>query len=275
MRLPVPHLIMSRPEYFRVAYEINPWMRISHQPNLKKSARQWQELLKVLTRDAKVKVSLVPPVTSCPDLVFTANAGFISGREILASRFRYAERRKEEPHFRRWFNRQGYRVRNIPQGIFFEGEGDLLCHGGQLFLGYRFRSESKVHRVISAWLHERVLPLELVDKRFYHLDTCFLPLNANTLLYYPGAFDAYARRVIQSFAPNPVAVTEKEAVKFVLNGVVAGKTLVTNEGFSTKTKRMIRSQGFRLIELDLSEFHKSGGSAKCLTLYAPARRCDR
>lgn len=267
-------LVMSRPDYFKIAYEINPWMRISRQPHLKRSLKQWETLFLTLTKDVKAGVALIPPVRNCPDLVFTANAGFVSGKQFLASRFKYAERRKEEPHFKRWFKARGYRSRTVPRGVFFEGEGDLLYQGGQLFLGCRFRSQSRVHRALSAWLRERVLPLELVDKRFYHLDTCFLPLSRNTLLYYPGAFDPYARKVIQSFIPHPVALSEREAKKFVLNGVVVGKTLVTNEGLSAKTKRIVRREGFRIIELDLSEFHKSGGSAKCLTLYRPARRCE-
>jgi len=267
-------LLMSRPDYFKIAYEINPWMRIARQPDPKKSLKQWEELFRVLTKETKAAVALIPPVRNCPDLVFTANAGFVSGKQFLSSRFRYAERKKEEPHFKRWFREHGYRVRTVPGNIFFEGEGDLLYQGGQLFLGYRFRSQSRAHFAISDWLGERVLPLELVDKRFYHLDTCFLPLSTRMLLYYPGAFDPYSQKVIRTFIPHPVPVTEREAKKFVLNGVVIGKTLVANKGMSAKTKRLVRSEGFRIIELDLSEFHKSGGSAKCLTLYMPSRRCE-
>jgi N-dimethylarginine dimethylaminohydrolase len=42
-----------------------------------------------------------------------------------------------------------------------------------------------------------VLPLELVNPRFYHLDTCFCPLAPGEALYYPDAFDAYGQRVLQ------------------------------------------------------------------------------
>ena len=37
------------------------------------------------------------------------------------------------------------------------------------------------------------LPLELVDPRFYHLDTCFCPVAPGVAIYYPGAFDEYGR----------------------------------------------------------------------------------
>lgn len=264
------HLLMSKPDHFRVAYEINPWMRISRQPDLNRSGHQWEALYRALVKEAHAHVSLVSPVKACPDLVFTANAGVVVDKDFIPSSFRPKQRRGEVPHFKKWFKTHGYRTRMFPSRCFFEGEGDLLRHGTQWFMGYRFRSEWQAHRALAARFRERVLPLELADKRFYHLDTCFLPLDNETLFYYPGAFDRYARKVIQSFVPNPVAVSFAEARKFVLNGVVVGKTLVTNIGFRTKAKRTIRKAGLRLIEVDLSEFHKSGGSAKCLTLYLPA-----
>ena len=43
-----------------------------------------------------------------------------------------------------------------------------------------------------------MLPLELVDPRFYHLDTCFCPLAPGVAIYYPGAFDEYGRSVLQN-----------------------------------------------------------------------------
>lgn len=260
---------MCQPDYFQVAYEINPWMRLTHQPDRARSLAQWNELYRVLKK-AGTRISLISPQSKCPDLVFTANAGVVFRNTFLASRFRFPERGGEEPHFRKWFRDKGYRVRTLPPQHFFEGEGDLLFKGGKGgigFFGWRFRSERRVQPKLESWLARPVVPLELADKRFYHLDTCFLPLDEKTVLYYPGAFTPFSRCVIRDFVPNAVAVTEREAVQFVLNGVVIDRTLVTNSGCSARTKAVIRRCGLRLVELDLSEFHKSGGSAKCLTLY--------
>lgn len=265
------HLLMCRPDHFKVSYEINPWMRITHQPNRKHSIRQWNALYKVLRRETKAQISLLEPLPHCPDLVFTANAGVAVGDEFFLSRFRYPQRGREEPHFKKWFKNNGYKIKTLPQNCFFEGEGDFLFLGNQPFLGFRFRSEAGARPWLEDWLGRRILALELADKRFYHLDTCFLPLNDETLLYYPGAFTPAAQRIIKNYVPNPVPVTIAEALNFVLNGVVIGKTLVANEGCSKKTKAVIRKAGLRLTQVDLSEFHKSGGSAKCLTLYLPAR----
>ena len=75
-----------------------------------------------------------------------------------------------------------------------------------------------------------MLPLELVNPYFYHLDTCFCPLAPGEALYYPDAFDAYGRRVIENHIPHLIAANEAEAHRFGCNAVVVGKTVVLNTG---------------------------------------------
>ncbi len=260
-----PRFLLCPPKHFRVAYEINPWMRLSRQPRSSRARAQWETLVQTLKR-LGARVSLLEPSPICPDLVFTANAGLARGKLFIPSRFRFPERRAEEPVYRRFFRSRGYRIADLPEHSFFEGEGDALLVGERIFLGYRFRSEIRAHQALARILRVEVLSLELADRRFYHLDTCLLPLGPKTVLYYPGAFDAYGRRVIRALIEDPLAVSRAEALKFVCNGIAVGRDVVLNEGLSRAMRRALERRGFRLHELDLSEFHKSGGSAKCLVL---------
>ncbi len=119
------------------------------------------------------------------------------------------------------------------------------------------------------WIGERlgveVLPLELIDPRFYHLDTCFCPLAPDLALYYPGAFDEYGRSVLRDRVPHLIEVAIEEAVSFSCNAVVVGKNVLLNDG-APKLADDLRERGFGVHLLGFSEFIKSGGSAKCLTL---------
>ena len=110
-----------------------------------------------------------------------------------------------------------------------------------------------------------VLPLELVDPRFYHLDTCFCPIDADVAIYYPGAFDDYGRSVLTGQIPRLIEVSAEEAVSFSCNAVVVGKTVVLNDG-APKLARTLEGLGYQPRPLRLTEFIKAGGSAKCLTL---------
>jgi N-dimethylarginine dimethylaminohydrolase len=257
---------MCRPTHYSIAYEINPWMRIERQVNHRAASHQWQALYALLTKTLRVSVKLVRPVHGLPDLVFTANAGLVSGGTFIRSNFRHPERQGEEPVFERYFRQRGFRITRLAGRFNFEGEGDALFFGETLFFGFRFRSDAPAHERLAKLLGCRVLPLELVDRRFYHLDTCFCPLNAETALWFPHAFDRYGRKVIETYVKDPVPVSQADALKFCCNAIVVNRAIVLHRGISQALHKQLTRRGFRVYELDLSEFLKAGGSAKCLVL---------
>jgi N-dimethylarginine dimethylaminohydrolase len=140
----------------------------------------------------------------------------------------------------------------------------LFC-GKSLFAGYRIRSDVQGHQYLGQMLHCQVLPVELVNPYFYHLDTCFCPLAPGVAIYFPGAFDVYGQRVLQAHIPTLIPVIEPDAQRFGCNAVVVGKTVVMNAGCEQLAADLQRA-GYTPIAVELDEFIKSGGSAKCLTL---------
>ena len=258
-------LLMCPPDYFGIEYEINPWMRLGNPTDPKRARAQWRELHRVLTEELGAIVELLTPAPGLPDLVFTANAGYVEGDLFISSSFKYSQRQGETPLFDAWFRSYGYRVDKLGPGCIFEGAGDALPLGDTIFAGYRHRSEICSHQALGEIIGKRVLSLELVDPLFYHLDTCFCPLDADTALYFPAAFDEYAGRALAESVPDLVAVSDASARRFGCNAVVVDKTIVTNTGCDD-LKPLLAGRGYDLRMVELSEFMKSGGSAKCLTL---------
>ncbi|MBI4191688.1 MAG: amidinotransferase [Betaproteobacteria bacterium] len=293
-----PVFLMCRPTHYRIAYEINPWMSLKRQSNHARAVAQWNRLYQLLTRELGVRVRLFPPRPGVPDLVFTANAGLVephrhargtstttfhvgrhpahvkdspapggmTGRTIIRSNFRHPERQLEELIIERYFKRAGFRIVRLSSRYDFEGEGDALWMRDTLLFGFRFRSDEPAHEELARILQARVLPVELADRRFYHLDTCFCPLDARTALWFPGAFDRYGRKVIESLVADPISVSEADATRFVCNAITIGGAVVMQTGGSARLQRQLARRGFRLHPVDLSEFLKAGGSAKCLVL---------
>lgn len=263
----VARFLVCPPDYFGIQYEINPWMRLSNAVDKDASLAQWQTLARVLEQDAGAKLERMTPVPGLPDLVFTANAGVLHNGTAVISRFRHRERRGEEEHFARWFREHGYRVILLDEGCYFEGAGDLLGFPDTWFAGYRQRSDITAHRVLSEIYGKEILPLELVTSRFYHLDTCFCPLSNGELLYYPPAFDAYAQATISDHVDERrrLVVSHAEAARFACNAVCVGRHVVLPSG-CPETTAMLEDRGYTPHPVDLDQFLKSGGSAKCLTL---------
>jgi N-dimethylarginine dimethylaminohydrolase len=202
-------------------------------------------------------------------MVFTANAGLVKGRNFMVSRFRYPERQYEEPYFADWFMDRGYDVSLMPRDVPFEGAGDALFDRGidVLWMAHGHRSISAAREVLSERFGMDVVTLKLVDHRFYHLDTCFCPLEGGYVMYYPPAFDAESRAAIERRIPaeRRIAISEEDALAFGCNAVNIDQAVVVNRA-TPAFVAALGKKGFEVLQTPLSEFMKAGGSAKCLTL---------
>ena len=259
-----PRILMCPPDHYGIEYEINPWMNRQVGSDADLAFRQWVALRDEVER-LGARVDLIEPVPGLPDLVFTANAGLVYRRTFVSSRFRYGVRQGESPYFESWAESHGFDVVRLPDGYQFEGAGDALFCGETLFAGYRFRSDVRSHHWVADRLGFEVLAMELVDPRFYHLDTCFCPLAEGEAIYYPGAFDDYGRSVLRARIPRLIEVSAEEAVSFSCNAVVVGRSVVLNSG-APKLAASLGAAAYSVHPVTLTEFIKSGGSAKCLTL---------
>jgi N-dimethylarginine dimethylaminohydrolase len=232
-------------------------------PDKAKASVQWSNLQAHLFR-LGAWLEYVHHEDGLPDMVFTANAGLVRGKDVVLSRFRYPERRGEERFFAEWFERNGFTVHRVTTGD-FEGEGDALFAGERLFCGYGFRSDRPVYEEVSSLLGVReIVAVELRDPRFYHLDTCFCPLTPALALIYPGGFSEADVKKIGEHV-ELLRVPEADALQFVCNAVVLGKDIVVPAGCSA-TYAMLVDRGFTPYPVELSEFIKAGGAAKCLSL---------
>jgi N-dimethylarginine dimethylaminohydrolase len=259
-----PRILMCPPDFYGIEYEINPWMSRSRGAEQDKARQQWRHLFDTLV-GLGVQVERMTPRPGLPDLVFTANAGLVFQDRFYSSRFRHEVRAKESPYFDDWFREHGYEVRHLPAGPLFDGAGDALFCGPTLFAGYRIRSDVQGHQWLGQELGKQVLPVELVNPRFYHLDTCFCPLAPGEAIWFPDAFDRYGQKVIETHVPKRIAVTAAESQRFACNAVVVGKTVITNSGCDDLAKSL-QEHGYTPVAVELDEFLKAGGSAKCLTL---------
>ncbi len=260
--------LMCAPDFFQVDYVINPWMEGNiDRANGVLAAEQWHRLH--VTLGGQGKVELITPLAGSPDMVFTANAGLILGEQVVLSRFLHPERQSEEPHFRDWFRKNGFRVHELPKDLPFEGAGDALLDRVRplLWAGYGFRTELDTHALIAQLLSIEVVSLRLIDKRFYHLDTCLCPLERGFLIYYPPAFDARSNAQIEHRVPaeKRIILEEADAIHFAANAVNVGDTLILHSA-SEALKTQLSAAGFQVFEAPLTEFIKSGGAARCLTL---------
>src|SRR5438270_10254321 len=245
-------LLLCPPDHYGIEYEINPWMSRARGAEAALAQRQWRDLHATLSK-LDCKIDLITPQPKLPDMVFTANAGLAVGRKFIPSNFRHKERAGEAPHFARWMEEYGYEIRWLPDDLYFEGEGDALFGRDALFCGYKFRSDIQSHRAVADVLGCLVISVELVDPRFYHLDTCFCPLPEGGAFWFPTAFCEYGQRTIREHVSDVIGVSSEEATPFACNAVVLGRDIGLPEG-APQLVTKLEDRGYRCDALPMSEF---------------------
>jgi len=260
---------MCRPEHFTVSYSINPWMHPADPTDTARAVAQWQALY-----DAYIalghEVELIDQQPGLPDMVYTANGGFVIDGLAYIPKFLYAERQPESALFAEWFAGYGYDV--VEPRFINEGEGDILLAGDVILAGRGFRSTDESHREIAELFGREVLSLTLVDPRFYHLDTALsvldpvvAPGDEPTIAYLPGAFDEPSRRVLEERFPNAIRVSDEDGSVFGLNSASDGQNVFLSPR-ATGFIEQVSERGYTPVTVDLSELLLGGGGIKCCTL---------
>jgi ornithine aminotransferase len=277
-RRPIAHLMMSSPRHFEVSYVINPWMDPSQwsvsAARLARDARAGWTKLRATYEALGAQVTTQAAVKGLPDMVFTANAAFVLDRKVLLARFLHAERQGEEAHNRAFF--ESLRARGVvdsivapPPGLAFEGAGDAIwdARRGHVWTGHGQRSSEAMHAVIESLFGVPTIPLQLVDPRFYPLDTCFCVLSGGEILWYPAAFSAESAATVRRIAgPDAlIEATDEDAMHLGVNSVCLGRDVVMCHA-SAATRTALQARGYSVHVVPLDSFNRSGGAAYCQTL---------
>ncbi|MFE1177156.1 dimethylargininase [Streptomyces sp. NPDC058773] len=262
--------LMCPPTYFRVSYSINPWMNPDKPVDLGLAHAQWEDL-RDRYRALGHTVEELPPHPGFPDMVFAANGATVVDGRVLGARFAFAERHGEAAVHAAWYRDHGFTAVREPQHV-NEGEGDFAVTASWLLAGRGFRSSPLSHAEAQEYFARPVIGLDLVDPRYYHLDTalCVLdpgdgePGGSAEVMYYPGAFSAGSRAVLARLFPDALIAGPADAAAFGLNAVSDGRHVLLPQA-AVGLFEPLRERGYEPVGMDLTELLKGGGSVKCVS----------
>ncbi len=253
--------LLCQPTDFQVKYVINPWMQPG-QVNSTQALHQWRMLVKALTA-LNVEVETIDQEPNQPDMVFAVDQGVVKNDSVYLSNFFHPERQAETDHYQQWFKDQKYQLVDETTGT-FEG-GECLAWSNKYFLGTGFRSSKNRAASLSKFLDAEVIPLELIDSRYYHLDVCFFPLSEDTAFYYPWAFSQTSADRLKKEIPHLIEFSQAQVDGFCANSVVIGDTVLVSKG-NASFCHQLETLRYLPWELDVSQFMLAGGGLHCLTL---------
>ena len=268
--------VMVRPDHFRIDYAINPYMDLADQPDPRRAMAQWVDLLATI-EGLGGSVEVVPQRADAPDMVYAMNLGLgvlrpdgvgvVTGHVVM-SHMRYAERRMEATTAGPWFERSGRSTSYVGRdgvGAHLEA-GDVFAWGDALVAGFGPRTEELALKHLANDLGVRVRGVRITHPSMYHLDLAFCPLDDQRAMVAPGAFDEASARALLELVPEPLVLTDEEALEtFCANSIVVGTSVVMPAGSPARVRAQLADWGFEVVEVDVSEFHKGGGSIRCMT----------
>ena len=254
--------LMCEPRYFAVQYAINPWMDPSVPVDTELAVQQWRGLLDTYRRLGH-DVAHIDPVDGLPDMVFAANGATVANNRVYGAKFLHAERAAEGPAYLTWFRAAGFDTHDAR--YVNEGEGDLLVADNRLLAGTGFRTDPAAHTEAGEALGLPVVTLELVDPRYYHLDTALCVLAPDEIAYFPDAFSPSSQAVLRDLYPNAIIATAADAAVLGLNAVSDGYHVVL-PAEAVGLAATLLARGYQPVPVQLSELRKAGGGPKCCTL---------
>lgn len=267
--------VAVEPTHFRVEYVINPFMDPADQPDPERALAQWRELVATIERLGG-SVDVLPQRPDAPDMVYAMNLGLGLEREdgaghvvshVVMSHMRYAERRMETLSAQPWFAEHGFTTSYVGRdgvGAHLEA-GDAFAFGDALVVGYGPRTEELALKHLATDLGVRVRGLRITHPGMYHLDLAFCPLDERRAIVCPAALDEESAAALLDLVPEPLVLTEEEALTtFAANSIVIGSTVVM-PACPDRVRAQLEAWGFDVVIVDVSEFHKGGGSIRCLT----------
>lgn len=278
------NILMASPTYFDVVDVKNVHMAGNAGKIDKKIANfQWNELKSAFNYAVKEgildKILLIDGAKDCEDMVFTANQSFPwidekGNKIVIMSKMRHDSRKREVPFFEEFYKNIGYKTLHLNQTQMFEGMGDLIPHIGKrlLYGGYGHRTNKDAYTELAKILQVPIVALELIDERFYHLDTCYVSLGKEAVMICKEAFTEDGLAVLAKMYKKMYYIPISEAIdNFALNAHTifdfkTNKKIAFIHKGTLFTYNILKKEGFEVIEVDTSEYMKSGGSVFCMKM---------
>ncbi|MBL4715049.1 MAG: hypothetical protein JKX95_00300 [Bacteroidia bacterium] len=274
------NILLSTPDHFQIKDSKNPFTNLSVDLDKEVAIDQWNNLRstyeELADKNILEDITVLDSDPKCEDMVFCANQTFPwilndGSNVVVLSKMRHMSRQNEIIHFSSFFESIGYQILLLNNTDCFEGMGDAIPHPSKklIYLGNGQRTSENAVKEISSLLEVPIISLRLINEYFYHLDTCFLPVSENTVLLCSSAFSNKAIDLIHSLFNEVIDIPEKEAINFFsLNThciTSSAKVAIIQKG-TTTTKEVLIDHGFEVIELQTTEFMKSGGSVYCMKM---------
>lgn len=271
-------VLMSGTAYFSVE-ELNPYSNRQNQPDPRKAAREFAAI-KAALETAGIRVIKIDEPKDCQDGIFTANWALCRNNKAILS-YLPPQRQSEQAWAKQQLEALG--ISTIAAPYPFSGQGDMLPCGNRLFAGMGYRTDPRMHQLVSELLGYEVISLQTVpelsdgtpvvnrvtgwpDSFFYDIDLALAVLTPKLIAWCPAAFTPESQRKIRALPLDAIEVSLEEAKQqFACNLVSTGSIVIMSDS-APQLQAAIKAKGLTVLTPHIEELAKGGGYIRCTTL---------
>ncbi len=263
--------LVCPPDYFDSTFLFNPWMSYRDSVDTGRARQQWDAMVAAL-EDAGAAVEILEPSPYSPAQVFTADGAIVLGREHALVLRNDGPRGALEPrNFADWLRANGFTVESIPPNRTLDGGNTLRLHDGSFACGLKpggdGSGETYFEKLLQLTTRSALHLVSLIDRKYLHLDMVIGRVGDDGYLVFEAALEGGLASLNGSpiLEKQIIRVGSEDAAQYACNGITVGHTYFTGN-ISALLTASIERLGYRVVSLELGEFHKAGGGLKCLTL---------
>ncbi|OLO39069.1 hypothetical protein BTR23_08370 [Alkalihalophilus pseudofirmus] len=257
-------VILCEPQHMTIREVINDTQKHFKDEgiHIERSLQQHKQFVETLLKHG-IDVVLLSPHAKFPEQVFTRDIGFTLGQTIFVAEMAHDVRKGEEEILKTWLKNEKISYYNLV-GDQIEG-GDVLIDQSTIYIGLSNRTnEAAIEHLRNLLPQFEVITVPFVEK-FLHLDCVFNVISPNEALIFPEALEQKEIDILAS-RYELIEVSKEEQFTLGTNVLSIGNKKILSLPVNKQINGKLRERGFDIIEVDISEIIKSGGSFRCCTL---------
>lgn len=265
---PLEEVVLCEPVHMRIDEAINDIQKHFAEENINQdlATKQHRALVKIL-RDHNIIVHLLPAHHGFPEQVFTRDIGFTIDETLYVASLKRTIRQGEQQVLKQQLSQKQIPYKTVDLGT-IEG-GDVIIDNDTVYVGESSRTSRDSVEQLQIAHPDRTFHIIKFDETYLHLDCVFNPVSASVALIYPEAIANESLKILEQ-CYDLIEVTKEEQFHLATNVLSIGNNNIISLPQNVQANQKLWKAGFTVIETDLSEIIKSGGSFRCITL--PIRR---
>jgi len=226
-------------------------------PDYEKALVQHAAYIKVL-KECGLEVKVLEEDEKYPDSTFVEDTALLTRKCAIITNPGAQSRRGETIDIKKVLKAYYSHIEEVQEPGRVDA-GDIMMVGSHFYIGLSERTNEKGAEQVIAYLQKYGLRGSTVNlEDVLHLKTGLSYLERNNLV---ACGEFMSKEEFQGF--NILEIDKDES--YAANCIWVNETVIIPKGFP-KAKEMIKSEGYAVKEVDVSEFRKLDGGLSCLSL---------